>query len=251
MGYIVTLIAGIFIFIITFVLTRKVKLNEAVILSKNAELMKSNNDKTKIFSIVSHDLRNQIAAMVNISYIFKDHLKSMSSEQLARQIEILYSTTSSISKTLENLLDWSRINLDEIVVNKGKYEILHIIQQSIGDINVNAERKSITISIDGVINTNVYCDGDMVRVVIRNLISNAIKFSPNNSLIALSATEPSADNSIIVSIKDSGSGMSKEKIAELFSDNQIASTKGTEGETGTGLGFRLCREFIEKNGGKI
>ena len=150
---------------------------------------------------------------------------------------------------MENLLDWSRIQTGKIKVSPGNFDLNSLIQQIIGIFQINASEKKINIDtcIEPCLKT--FADKDLVDTVVRNLLSNAIKFTRPGGNIRIQAF--THDGYVEVGVSDNGIGILPENLSKLFRIDETVSTEGTARETGTGLGLVLCKEFIEKNGGKI
>ena len=150
---------------------------------------------------------------------------------------------------LQNLLHWSRSQTGRIEFHPNRLNLLNIVDQNIKLVQKTAEKKNIKLINNVDSSINVQADEDMINTVIRNLLTNAIKFTPKEGEIAVSS---SLDNDFtVLSIMDSGVGMNKETVEKLFKLESTHSTCGTENESGTGLGLILCKEFVEKHGGKI
>jgi signal transduction histidine kinase len=212
-------------------------------------LEQANATKDRFFSIISHDLRNAMNSLTNIASIFEDYYESMTREQITKNIGSFIKSTSNTSKLLENLLSWARANTGGITFNPAKYEIKNIADKTFADVGAQAQNKGIKLIFENKASTDfVHCDSDMVNTILRNLISNAIKFSASEKKISVIIDNYSEDNKYIVfSVKDQGVGMSQETIDKLFRIDTKISTKGTSGEAGTGLGLILCKEFIDKH----
>lgn len=222
---------------------------ENTIKEKQYELQKLNAEKDKFFSIIAHDLKNPIAALLNVSDVFADFYKNMSSEEVEINIKKMSNAAYHTHKLLENLLEWAKSSRGEFVYFPLKINLDEAISDCINNIKIQAINKNININTSNTLSEiNVEADINMLRTIIRNLISNAIKFSPNSSTIEINAVEyPFDDKFIQIDIKDSGVGMPPETIAKLFRIDEKISTKGTNNETGTGLGLILCKEFIDKH----
>ena len=151
---------------------------------------------------------------------------------------------------LENLLQWSRMQQGLIPFNPKVLKLLPVIDECIEMHLASAKIKGIEISIDVPTEMEAFADCDMLQTVIRNLVSNAVKFTPGGGRINFSA-KTGNDKSIIISISDTGIGMGQEMIGKLFNLDVQANRRGTEGEPSTGLGLLLCNEFIDKHGGKL
>lgn len=262
-----TLIAGIIIFIMLFILIlrayrEKKRINTLLedknnlieqqkldLSSKNIELNNVNSTKDRLFSIIAHDLRSPMSSMEGLSGIIRQLLSSGKTEKLDAVALHIDKTVNRLNSLLDNLLNWSLSQIKGLHVNP---EIIYIKKVALYSVEIQKsalEAKKITLNVDIDDDLKVFADQNMLRTVIRNLISNAIKFTPSGGFINISA---SFDNGLVrVSVKDSGIGIPFEKLNTIF---EISSTKisaGTDGEKGTGLGLTLCRDFIALNNGDI
>ena len=163
---------------------------------------------------------------------------------------MIKTSSESAFNILENLLHWARTQTDTIRYNPAQIKISELIEQNIELTKASAENKSISLISEIESDSGVYADSNMINLVIRNLVSNAIKFTKEEGSIMIRCHEVKPDE-LAVSITDTGIGMSKENIDKLFRIDEYFSTTGTSGEGGTGLGLIICKEFVEKNKGKI
>ena len=218
---------------------------------RNDELTSMNNTKDKFFSIIAHDLKNPIHSIHSlISYIAIDHTE-MNPEELKYNLDVLEKNSKNVAQLLENLLTWARSQSGKITYTPMDLGINAIINNSIDIANIQAHEKSITLNYNNSISDEVLvqADSNTLITVFRNILSNAIKFTPDNGNINISAEED--DRFVTVSISDSGVGIPEDKLSTIFDVDRNYSSKGTNQELGTGLGLILCREFVEKNGGTI
>lgn len=211
-----------------------------------AELNASQKTKDKMYSIISHDLKNPFIALLGLTEILLDDYEELSDDEKIDFIRRLYRTSKSTFSLLENLLDWTRSQSGRIVIQPRIYELNPDIEYVIGHVAGIAEQKNIKI-INSTPQISAYYDQNTIQTVLRNLIGNAVKFSPENSNIIVNAVPDK--EFIYVSVTDSGSGISPDVFDKLFDSEQSISTIGTANEAGTGLGLKLCKEFVEKNGG--
>lgn len=219
---------------------------ENKLMLQTQELTSINELKNKLFSIVSHDLRNPILNLNEIINLFNEGV--ISDEEIKSYMPLISKNIKSTSSLLENLLHWSRSQLkgERVHQNNFNLRIASLLQVSILEPLANEKNIKIENLIDETI--VVYADRDMIELVFRNLISNAIKYCHSGGKISLSSRVE--NNHIKVCIKDTGIGIAKENIDKLFGLNNFT-TVGTNNELGTGLGLLLCKEFINKNEGKI
>ncbi len=213
----------------------------------NKDLRDINQTKDRLFSIVAHDLRSPIATLKSLFELVQnraltqDEFHELASE-IKGSVDVLY-------LNLEQLLQWSQSQLKGIVADFEEIETQEVIKQHIDLYAAMAAQKNIKLYAEGLKKCTVYADKNHLNLIIRNLISNAIKFSlPNQSVsIHLSCTERYAE----ISVQDRGVGMSEEQLGKIFSNRDSFSSYGTAGEKGTGLGLLMCKDFVEANGGTI
>ncbi len=224
--------------------TQKEKLEDA-----NIHLSELNSTKDKFFSIIAHDLKNPFNTILGFSELLNTKYKKLTEEKKLKYSEVIYNSSKNIYNLLENLLQWARTQTDKIAFEPVVFNFKELIDQNIILLKENLTDKKITVSPNIEEQCNVYADRNMINTVIRNILTNAIKFTNINGEILINSLEK--DGVIEVSIKDNGIGMSEEETRKLFRVDVNFSRSGTGGETGTGLGLILCKEFIEKNGGTI
>ena len=232
---------------------------EALLQSKQKELVKEqlelkkvNKEKDRFFSIIAHDLKNPVGALLNTAEIFADFYQKMSVEEIEKNIKSMKNIAYHTYKLLENLLEWAKSTKGEIVYTPIKTDIIGLIQECVNPLKIQAMTKNININIPDIFEErNVICDLNMTNTIIRNLVSNAIKFSHNNSSIEINISNHYDNNYVRIDIKDSGVGIPPETINKLFRIDEKITTKGTNQETGTGLGLILCKEFVDKHNCEI
>lgn len=210
------------------------------------KLKELNQLKDRLFSIISHDLRSPLLSLMDILSMTSDG--TVSDEEFKSYLPTLAKNIGYTSGLVENLLQWSKSQLAGTVVNATAFDIKEMVTYVLNSYGQIATDKRIDLqnNIQGV--TMVYADRDMIQAVLRNLVSNAIKFCHKGDWILISL-EISTD-SVMVVVADSGIGISEKNIGKLFGTNNFT-TPGTTNERGTGLGLLLCKDFIEKNGGEI
>lgn len=227
--------------------------NETFLRKSNEELQKLNEMKDKFFSIVSHDLRSPFAGILTMTDILNHHIDEFSKDELVDMLRSLNKTAQQTYKFIEDLLEWSRSQMGRIQMNIEKEDLSSIIAGTLLTLNQQAELKNITIENNVPIGTYAFFDNNMMATIVRNLISNAIKFTHKGGKVSLNSEQTTIQGKPFVrlSVSDTGVGMNEDKISQLFSLEKVQSTPGTEKEKGTGLGIVICRDFIEKMGGKI
>lgn len=232
-------------------LNRKLHVANAAIEQQAERLESLNEQKGKLFQIVAHDLRSPIANLQAILGLSKSSLIN-ENEFLAYRDEISYSL-SGLLGTMENLLHWAKLGMNQgIVPSLSPVDLRDVIASVLSLVAPQMEAKSLMAQSEHGCHVMVLADRDMLSVVIRNLIGNAIKFSETGGAVYIE-TYPNTDgNLVICSIRDEGIGIPTEKLTKLFDDDvAVQSTSGTLGEKGTGLGLKICKEFIELMSGSI
>ncbi|MCD4794753.1 MAG: PAS domain S-box protein [Bacteroidales bacterium] len=227
---------------------------EQSLIENEKQLQELNATKDIFFSIIAHDLKNPIAAVLGFSKLLLKNLKEYDIQKQKKFIRIIFQSVQNIDKLLENLLLWSRSQRGVLDFNPEKGNLYLLYTKTIKLLKLPAEKKSITIKNLIPEDIIVKADKNMISTVIRNLISNAIKYTHRGGEIIIKAQEIKEDNKqrhIKIAVKDSGIGIASDIQAKLFTITENVSTEGTDNETGTGLGLILCKEFVEKHGGKI
>jgi signal transduction histidine kinase len=221
----------------------------AIIQNKNESLAELNKTKDKFFSIISHDLKNPLSTFKDGLKMLRQDANLLSKEDRDDIINTLSRNADVTYELLENLLAWSRIQTGRFPYHPEKFVLNGIISFNVSLMESHAKSKNIEIDykLDDIY--NVFADQNMISAVIRNLLSNAVKYTPLGGKISIYIYKGVQETRL--TIEDNGIGMSEDKINELFKIDNTYSQKGTNGEFGTGLGLILCKEFIEKNSGKI
>ncbi len=212
-------------------------------------LFEMNASKDKFFGILAHDLKNPIGGFIGLTEVMADCGNDLSPEELKKYSSLMHNSSKQLYHLLENLLQWARSQTGTIKINKEIIDVQAIIDSVLATVKMNADLKQITLIKNIAEDTKIYADSNTLKTVVRNLITNAIKFSPNNSIIKIDVENNS--HVAILSISDQGIGIGSADIDKLFKIDSNPLTIGTSEEKGTGLGLILCKEFIELNGGKI
>ncbi len=212
----------------------------------NQELTRLNALKDRMLSIISHDARAPLDSLKSLLRLLMNN--SLTQEELQSIISNLDNQVGHLSHFLENLLRWTKNHFEQIKPRPGKLSLLDLVKENIELFLLNAKGKQIDIRLDVSEKIRIYADEEMIKLVLRNLISNAIKFCHANDSIFIYAGYEK--DMVRVSVKDTGQGISEASMSNLFELSHL-STKGTKDEIGIGLGLTLCREFVEKAGGKI
>ncbi len=219
------------------------------LIDSEKHLIEANVAKDKLFSIISHDLRNPFASIVSFSRMLKRDLDNLDKDELRELTLELDKTVVNINDLLENLLQWSRTQIGKIKYNPQYIDITEIVNDNVNLFMPNAQEKQI--SIENHINSNLiaWADQNMTDTVMRNLLSNAIKFTNQKGKIKL--FYETDNNHAYISVKDSGVGINKQDQEMLFRADSLHSTYGTFDEKGSGIGLLLCKEFVERQHGEI
>ena len=213
------------------------------------ELQELNATKDKFFSIIAHDLKNPFNSIIGLSEILKDEAKHIDINTIEQYADIIYTTSNNTYRLLENLLSWALMQQGKIPFTSKSLIFKEMVDEIFELFKINAQNKNI--SLTNLIDENliIHADVNMIKTVTRNLVSNAIKYTSSKGKIEVSAVSDGA--SVQVTVKDNGTGIRGENINKLFQTGSNFTRRGTENESGTGLGLILCKEFIEKHRGKI
>jgi signal transduction histidine kinase len=221
----------------------------ARITESEEQLRELNASKDKFFSIISHDLKNPFTALVGLAEIIATDIDTLTQEELQKFATHIHRSAKGLYSLLENLLQWSRIQTGRIKFTPESCVLNEIIEDVSNLLEINAVNKHIELKRDLESGILVMIDKEMIQTVLRNLISNAIKFTNDGGTVTVATRRK--DDYIEVSVRDNGVGMPEEDIEKLFRIDVHHSTVGTGKEKGTGLGLILCKEFVEKHGGDI
>ncbi len=247
------LIAGSMLVIIVLInmsIRRKAlkKLN-AKLEQSEKELLKVNADKDKFFTIIAHDLKSPFNGLIGITDLLATDFDYLPRENIKSMILALKESTTNIYQLLEGLLEWSQIQTGKIKYHFEKFLLKNSVEKIVDLFSTNASNKNISLEINIDESLEVYADARTTSAIIRNLLSNAIKFTTSGGKITIAAREKK--DIVEIWVSDTGIGMKQEIIDKLFNIGEKISERGTAKETGTGLGLILCKEFAEKNNGKI
>jgi two-component system sensor histidine kinase/response regulator len=216
--------------------------------SKN-EVLKMNKQRDKLYSIIAHDIRSPLSGILQTVDAIEQGYFDPTSEDFKEIIHHLKERTKETSTLLTSLLQWSRVKSDKFEMHPTESNVYVIVSSCIQLLNANAENKNISIHFDSDENAIAWCDEVSIHTVIRNLISNAIKFTNSNGSIWVRTKR--TDCKLQIEIIDSGVGMAEETIKKIFEQNEHFTSTGTNNEQGTGLGLMIVKEFVEKNNGII
>lgn len=215
------------------------------------QLMELNATKDRLLSILAHDLKNPFSALLGFSEMLLEEHEHMDVETRREQISWIYSASKNTYALLENLLTWVRSQFGGLKIEIHPLILKDIVHETLADMEGHARKKGISLQQDQLANFTVLADRNMLATVLRNLVSNAIKFTKAGGSVKLSAHVVSVSGKLQVVVADSGVGIPEKKLNTLFEVTKNRSTRGTDNETGTGLGLLLCKEFVEKTNGQI
>lgn len=229
------------------------------LISRNNKLNELNATKDKFFAIIAHDLRNPLGNFRQVTKLLSDSFQEFSEEEKIEFLQLLKESSKEIYDLLENLLLWANSQRGIIRYTPKEVNLSDIATEVSSLLKLSAENKFIKIESKISDNINLFIDTNMIRTIFRNLISNAIKFSPIGYVIQIGIVKDKElyfnndipNDMIVVYVKDQGIGMSDNTIDKLFKIEENVIFQGTAGEQGTGLGLIICKEFIEQHGGKI
>ena len=213
---------------------------------QTTQLTELNAVKNRLFSIVSHDLRTPIYGLRNLFKSMQQY--DVPGDEIKILIPDIVNDLNYTTSLMENLLQWAKSQMEGSNMNQQLIDITVLIEEVQKLLRLQAENKKVYLSAKASEPVYIYADKDMIDLVLRNLLSNAIKFTPENGEVSLGVDVK--NETVEVFVKDTGMGISKENMHQLFGKNYFT-TKGTANETGTGLGLMLCKEFLNKNGGDI
>jgi signal transduction histidine kinase len=238
-----------FIFLIIKFLLRNYELEKKRAEDNEMKLRKLNDDKDLFISILAHDLRNPFNTLLGLSEMLVEDVHTQDEETTAKQVEIMHTISRTTYDLLEDLLLWAKSQSGKLDFKPGKIDFVKTCQKIVENMRIVAISKKITVNYAATAPIQVLADEDMLKVVLRNLVSNGIKFTNSGGEINI-LTEQTA-SFLTVTVSDNGVGIKPETINNLFDISKKVTTAGTSNEKGTGLGLMLCKEFIERHGGKI
>ncbi len=235
--------------VITFTDITERKLKEFDLLAAEKRLKQLNVSKDKFFALIAHDLRNAFHLIINMSEMITENLHNDDKTASLRKAKIIYDTSVTTYSLLQNLLDWALMQLKGLPFKPAELVLRSLVDEEIKNLKTISDQKELTIhcSIDSSL--TIKGDKEMLKTVFRNLISNAIKYSFSRGIISIDAFVKNGKTTI--EVRDNGVGMTPEDLDKLFQIESYFSRKGTSAENGTGLGLRLCKEFIRTHGGDI
>lgn len=220
-----------------------------LVADQTEELRKANETKDRLFSILAHDLNNVAAGLLGLSELLRQSVEEQNREETLEYSGYIHQASSQLANMLRNLLEWARSQTGMIEYRPRSFRLADRVEEVIGQEKGRAVNKQIALVSSVDTGLNVFGDPDMISVVLRNLVHNALKFTEPGGRVEVDANRSNGEVEILV--KDSGVGMDEETVRRIFSEREQISTRGTAEERGTGLGLALCREFIAVNNGTI
>lgn len=229
--------------------TKQLELKKDELERNNLELQETNASKNRFFSMFAHDVRSPFTAILGYLQILNEDYDDLTREERNFYLTSLYTVSKSLFATIENVLNWFRIEMGRVSYDPKLTRLLPAIQEteSILEVNIKAKRVEVIVEIEE--NTILFADRVMLKTILQNLLSNAVKFSAEEGIISISSTV--RENFVLITISDSGEGMTPEETEKLFKKELVFSKDGTKNEKGTGLGLLICKEFVERGGGTI
>jgi PAS domain S-box-containing protein len=213
------------------------------------KLRESNESKDKFFSIIAHDLKTPFTGLLGFSHLLIEKAENSEYLKVKQYSQIIYDSAHSCHLLLDNLLQWSRAQSGSIQHNPEVFRLNEIVSETIKTASISLLAKKIKLENHIKKDIIVYADPKMISTILRNLLSNAMKFTPREGCVTINYEL--FDQEVRVSVSDTGVGFSPEKIQKIFNSNITLTTPGTGNEQGTGLGLMICREFISINQGKL
>jgi len=213
----------------------------------NRDLKQLNSTKDCLFSIIAYDLLNPFTSIMGLSELLNEDYAAMTEPERKQLTSTIHTSSTRLFNLLQNLLLWARSQTSSIKFDPQSFPINDILEEATEHFHEQFKIKQLNFSIVCDPALCVYVDVDMAKTVFRNLVNNSIKFTPRNGTIGIMVT---ANNGFAeISVVDTGVGMKEETAKSLFDPSSIKTTRGTDGESGTGLGLIICKEFIERNKG--
>ena len=221
-----------------------------MLLEKQAkELQELNATKDKFMSIIAHDLRSPFNAIIGFSDLMIKNFHQLDEETFLKGLKIIESASNHAYKLLENLLTWARNQTEKSQYSPEMLNLSQLVHEALKTIESTAVHKKISFSTSINKNLQVFADQNMLDSIIRNLVTNAIKFSFKEGKVRIKAIL--TENGVCISVSDKGIGISSDRLASIFEIDKHTNTNGTENELGSGLGLILCKDFVTRHNGKI
>ncbi len=222
---------------------------EDTIRQTNQQLQTALAERDKFFSIIAHDLRSPFIGFLTLIRMLAEASRNLSLEEIQMLAGNIKDSAENLYNLLENLLEWSLMQRNGVACTPVECCLADMVRENISLVQSYAVQKDITIKSNVPENLHVLAEKSMLNIILRNLFSNAVKFSMNSGIVTISASR--RDSMVLISVEDKGLGMDQKTLSGLFTLDQVTSKKGTAGEKGTGLGLLLCKEYVNKHGGNI
>jgi signal transduction histidine kinase len=236
----IAVILMLLIILIIYILRSRKKIQKI-----NAELNELNSTKDKLFSVISHDLRSPFNSLLGFLQMLIEDYDSFDDKEKKEMLEMVYQQGNNTYSLLENLLQWSLAQRGRINYNPGMHDLHELAKMEVDFLESRAFKKNISIVNEIEPDRPIYADNDLVKIMLRNIINNSIKFTHMGGKILLSSSQTT--HTVSIQIKDNGVGMSPGQVSQLIVPKAVRSTQGTAGETGSGLGLALVKEFADLN----
>jgi signal transduction histidine kinase len=234
---------------LVFYIIVELMLTEQTLQENATEFFQLNDDKDRFISILGHDLRSPFNGILGLSGLLKQNIRKLDIDEIEIFVNYINSSAQNTYDLLDNILIWGRSVADRIPFDPQTISFMTICKDVLETLNINATAKNIEINYSEAAGIDIFADIDMLKTIMRNLVSNSIKFTNKNGAIYISAEQ--THSFITISVSDNGIGIQPEVLNKLFDISLIHTTPGTENEEGTGLGLIICKEFVEKHSGKI
>jgi len=213
------------------------------------ELKQTNATRDKLFSIIGHDLRGPMGNLTLLIETLLESFDKREKKEIKELLDLILKSSSATSHLLDNLLYWAKSNLNQLKINPAQNKICGVLHETCNFIDSFYKEKRILLKFNCDIPVTAVFDEDTIKIVVRNLMMNAMKYTDEKGKVELIVNDK--EKHVEISVKDNGRGISGEHLANIFDSGQNFSTAGISGEKGTGLGLLLCKEFIELNRGKL
>lgn len=235
---------------LVFWAVRRLRANMRELEAARARLETLNAEKNILFGIISHDLRGPLSVLLTFSRLIGRSGERLSIETIQKLAQEHQNAAQKVFGLLENLLEWARVQMGDAVMTARAVEVEHIAVQAVEPLLATAAQKNVALLVDEIPSAlHVEAEERALATVLRNLVSNAIKFTPSGGQVRVAVHAD--DDEVAMIVKDTGIGMSPEKVRTLFVASNNAPSRGTSGEYGAGLGLVLCKEILARFGGRI
>jgi signal transduction histidine kinase len=214
------------------------------VVSQKMQLEESNRTKDKMFSIIAHDLRSPFGAMMGFLRMITEDHSDFNDGQKREMLHITYEQSLTTYSLMENLLEWSLSQRGMIEYYPGNVNLRYVIENQLDVFKYRATKKELTVENNVMPDISVWVDEDMMKTIFRNLIGNAVKFTPQGGKITINSSL--TDTKVIVQLSDTGVGMPAHIIENFLNNGKVESTRGTENESGTGLGLEIVKDFADR-----